>query len=208
MTNSDPFSDPYKIESDRFHKALGYCIAKWADIEDQLFRLCWTALRAPPEQSSIVYYRTPSVDARLTLITELIGTVFPKDEEHADLKHEAINSWGELAKDIRSLLKTRNRLAHHPVNGRPFHYAIDDGDEISTPEMATIFHSYVGQYERWRGKKADAGISYADLDRYYPKLCDIQRRLDRYFHLFLKRRVGEPVMRSTNEDVESEAGVK
>lgn len=190
-------SDPFKIASDQFHMAVGYCIAKWAQIEDQLFRLCWTALRCPPQQAAIVYFRTPTVDGRLALVSELIRTALPKKakkdggHDHADTK-----TWAQLEKDIRALLATRSRLAHHPVGGHSFQHGIEVGDgDFASIGTSALFQSYVSEYEQWRGRHTDTPpLHYSDLDAHFPALNDVARRLDRFFHLVLRAHVGEPLL--------------
>jgi hypothetical protein len=93
----------------------GYCISTWAEVEQKLFEICWKALQSPREQAAIVYYRTPTLDARLTLTDELLRHVLPKRERpNGGHDHPDVMAWDALDKEITELLPTRNRLAHHP----------------------------------------------------------------------------------------------
>lgn len=193
-------TDPYKQASDKFHLALGYCVAKWAEIEDQLFRLCWTALRSPIKQAAIIYYRTPSIDARLTLATELVSSLYPR-KVSGEHDSEDMKRWRSLEADIRELLRIRNRLAHHPVAG----YLLHDGEYVegefsyreeyfSDPNVSAYFQSDVGYYESLRGRHDRvSALKYDDLDAYYSKLADIVRRLNLFWHQALRPKAGDPV---------------
>jgi hypothetical protein len=72
-----PKTDP---ERDEFYMWIGHCISAWAKVEERLFKICWHSLRAPKTQAAIVYFRTPSLDARLSLVDELVKSALPKPE--------------------------------------------------------------------------------------------------------------------------------
>jgi hypothetical protein len=54
-----------------FYWLLGIEITIWAQLEEQLFNMCAQVLKAARHHVAIVYYRTPTLDARLTLVDEL-----------------------------------------------------------------------------------------------------------------------------------------
>jgi hypothetical protein len=56
---------------------VGYCIAAWADVDEQLFRIFQDCV-GPLEQSAIIYYKTPGLDARFTLTNEIVRSILPK----------------------------------------------------------------------------------------------------------------------------------
>jgi hypothetical protein len=113
--------------SDEFHMWLGYCIAKWADIEEHLFHICHDALKSPITQSVIVYYKTPTVAARLTLVGELVLSILPaQPAKSADRKTSAVTEWNEIAKTMNDLLRIRGRLAHHPITTHGQVYVISE----------------------------------------------------------------------------------
>ena len=58
--------------SDEFNKAIGQCITQWALVEEELFQICWRVLQCALEHAAIIYYRTPNLDARLSLASELV----------------------------------------------------------------------------------------------------------------------------------------
>ena len=65
------------------HKWVGYCITPWADVEEHLFEICGKALACAKERAAIIYYKTPTVDARLSLTDELARSVLPKPKRKA-----------------------------------------------------------------------------------------------------------------------------
>src|SRR6266478_5137133 len=56
---------------------VGYCITTWADVEEKLFDVVWKCLQCPKEQAAIIYFRTPGLDARVTLADELVKNILP-----------------------------------------------------------------------------------------------------------------------------------
>jgi len=49
-----------------------------------MFELCALVLKADPKHVSIVYYRTPTIDARLTLTSDLVASVLPQKKRKDD----------------------------------------------------------------------------------------------------------------------------
>jgi hypothetical protein len=135
--------------ADDFHMMIGYCIAEWAKVEDELFRIFHAALQCPKEQAAIVYYRTPQLEARITLTNEIVHTILPKHISGAH-PHDDLKFWDDIVKKkIHDLLSTRRRIAHHPVEIQ--RVAIPDMDE--SPE--SWFEIYESQNEQLRGRSAD-----------------------------------------------------
>jgi hypothetical protein len=96
-------------ESNEFYKWIGICIKEWANIEAALYNLCGIVLRkASPEQVAVIFGRTPTIDARLSLTSDLLVTVLQAESPESA-------EWKQLLKELRDLLSTRNLLAHAPV---------------------------------------------------------------------------------------------
>jgi hypothetical protein len=105
--------------ANRFFELLGRCISAWANVDDELFRIFRDCLGAPYEQSAIIFYRTPGLDVRLNLTSEIVESVLPKTEKRSGSHlHKRVKTWRNLAASFKSLLSTRRRLAHHPVSFR------------------------------------------------------------------------------------------
>ncbi len=148
---------------DEFLLMVGNCITEWAAVEEQLFEICRLCLGCPRDRAAIVYYRTPSIDARLSLADELVKAVLPKrtrkngGRDHPDLRH-----WRELEKKFRALLPTRNRIAHHPVAPRVLSWgdlgaAGIEAQGLEPPKLMsrTWFEVYTSQNEQLRERSAN-----------------------------------------------------
>ncbi len=59
--------------ADEFFTWLGKCITAWAQVEEHLFEICVHSLGATRHRVAIVYYRTPTLRARLDLTDELFA---------------------------------------------------------------------------------------------------------------------------------------
>jgi hypothetical protein len=92
---------------------LGYCIAEWANLEEQLFLICRDCLGSY-EQAAIVYYRQPGIDVRIQMVDELVRSILPR-KQSGEHDHEDVKIWHQLFKGIKKLLSVRRRIAHQPV---------------------------------------------------------------------------------------------
>jgi hypothetical protein len=99
-----------------FYQLVGHCIKAWASIEDQLFAACDLILKTNPRLVAIIFYRTPTIDTRLQLTSELLQCVLPQREKAGSGRdHPIVAQWKQFEKEIRELLPIRNLLAHSPV---------------------------------------------------------------------------------------------
>jgi hypothetical protein len=69
--------------SDYFYMMVGRCIAEWAKVDDELFRIFRDCV-GPYEQCAIIYYRTPSLSVRLELTDEIIKSIFQSRQENPE----------------------------------------------------------------------------------------------------------------------------
>ncbi len=152
---------------DEFFHMIGSCIVEWSSVEDRLFFICTLCLGCTKERGAIVYYKTPTIEARRTLADELVRTVLPKrarasgGHDHVDLV-----AWTDLFQRIRKLLEVRNKIAHHPVRPRfkpPNRSAVLNSAAFNTVafnEPGEIgdswFELYPGPNELARGKSYSA----------------------------------------------------
>jgi len=165
---------------------VGSCITAWAKVEEHLFQICAKALGAADERAAIVYYRTPSLDARLNLTDELVRTRFPKPARKSgghpppDLKR-----WDELRKDIGDLLSTRNRIAHHPVAPR----TIDTGG-IGLLDGVSWLEIYTRAAERLRGRdETTKPLQQDDLVKHRMATHTVRTRLSKFLSETLPKHV-------------------
>jgi hypothetical protein len=132
-------------EETRFYAALGRAITAWADIEEVLFAITLFILGCTRERAAIVFYRTPSVDARISLTNDLVCSFFPKHEP-GEQPDPGTKRWREIQAELRDNLPTRNRLAHHSVG------PIVD---LREQEPEIIHASHLSHGERLRKGEAD-----------------------------------------------------
>ena len=129
--------DKYSLtpeEENEFFMLVGRAVTEWAEVEDHLFHITHSILHTSRELAAIVFYRTPNIDARLTLTNDLMTTLCPPIES-GDHKPQWLITWEKLQRDIKGELPTRNQLAHHPYS--PFVDVLqsEDGEDY---EIATI----------------------------------------------------------------------
>jgi hypothetical protein len=91
---------------DDLFRWVGICFKEWASLEAHLFTTCLLVLGADATHVAIIYYRTPTLDARLTLADELLRT---------RMSGRDLVAWKKLLVDVRALLPIRNLLAHSPI---------------------------------------------------------------------------------------------
>jgi hypothetical protein len=165
-----PPKTPAKIGAE-FFEVLGRCIAAWAAVDDELFRI-FSECVSPRELAAIIYYRLPGLDIRLGLIDEIIRSMLPRLSKPGDHPHTSVKAWGELRAAFDKLLATRRRMAHHPVASRhpssapPGFYGYAFYGQIfnSSPTGESWLEIAAGEHERLRGRPTDqARLNIADL---------------------------------------------
>jgi hypothetical protein len=154
--------------ADEFLIHLGQCITEWAHIEDHLFKICRDILGTATEHTAIIYYKTPSLEARLTLTDELIDTIFPPPES-GEHRHDDYRAWAKIIADIRQHAPTRNRLAHSPVGPN---LILEPGRREMT------FQSMQPPTQRARRRDGEKpAISLADLQAHIAAVAKIDKSL-------------------------------
>jgi len=103
------------VEADEFHMLIGYCIAEWARVDEELFHIFQACLGAPIEQCSILYYRISSIKTRSETVDEIVKSVLPKKTKPGEHEHNAVQKWKEIINSFAKLNSVRRRIAHYPV---------------------------------------------------------------------------------------------
>jgi hypothetical protein len=167
---------------DEFYKWAGVSVTQWAYVEDYLFMTCHKCLRTPRyDLASIVYYRFPGIDSRLQLVDELLKANLPERKpkmgghEHADVRR-----WSVIHGEIRNLLKTRRRIAHHPMRAR-----MDFESEGFRLHIETSFAEEL----RGRGKRLPP-ITKTDLTQHVRQLQAAIEKLKHFYEETLPKHVG------------------
>lgn len=176
------------MPEDEFYQWVGRCIKEWARAEGTLFDICHRILRTELKRAAIVYYRTPTIDARLSLADELVLTALPQRQRHdGGHDHPDVVRWKQIVKDIRELLPIRNILAHARV-GRPkcsASFGTDDGIEHVE---ATWLEVATSSLEQLRGRP-EISIIDRHLPDHFEDVKETLSNLDNFYSLLKKRYV-------------------
>jgi len=156
-----------------FFAALGQAITEWAYVEEELFHICASVLKTRQDHAAIVYYRTPSLDARLTLTNDLASSILPKKEKAGAHTPKISQRWNEIIKDIRNIISVRNQLAHSPT--APIVNASQSGTGSARFDFS--YTSYVSATEKLRGRSTKADLSLKDVLVHTKDVSQIINRL-------------------------------
>ena len=137
---AEPGSQKSLTIKQQFYLSMGECISAWAFVEDALFELCHAVIGCKKERAAIIFGRTPTLETRVALVSELMLTLLPKKErKDGGHDHAATRAWLDLVKEVKRLLPVRNTIAHRPVTqaahfnpkaGRQAIYALLDQLEV------------------------------------------------------------------------------
>lgn len=98
-------------EPSAFYMWIGKCIKRWAGIEDQLFSICQWALQIDRKLTSIVFFRTPTLESRLTLTSDLMqARLLLTKKNPGEHDPPLLKKFGCLMERIRERLAFRNAL--------------------------------------------------------------------------------------------------
>ncbi|HEX4201218.1 MAG TPA: hypothetical protein VHY59_06845 [Chthoniobacterales bacterium] len=158
-------------QSREFHYRLGSAITEWAHIEAELFEICASVLNAAKHHVAIVYYRTPTLDARLKLTDELVGTLFPERKPGAH-PTRAEKEWKSITKKMGDELPTRNQLAHSPASPM---VDTTDGNPFKITDI--WFASNMSRTEKLRGRKIPQDLKVEDIKSHIGRVGTIQMDL-------------------------------
>jgi hypothetical protein len=101
----------------KFYEAVGRCIKIWAGVENYLFDICVELLETSPQIAGVIFFRTPTIDARLTLVSDLfLARFLPRGLKSGDHMPKIIDDWQAIHVDLKNRLGPRNLAAHSPVS--------------------------------------------------------------------------------------------
>jgi hypothetical protein len=130
-----------------FYEWIGHCITQWSAVEKELFRICFSVINCNYGTAAIIYYRTPTIEARISLADELVKFLLPERErENGGHDHPLVKEWAGIVTELRAIIPQRNLLAHSPVEAcrtsvRPFR-----SDDETIVRMS--YHEQVRRKER------------------------------------------------------------
>jgi hypothetical protein len=164
---------------------VGYCITTWADVEEKLFKIFWRATNCPKKQAAIIYYRTPTLDARLSLTDELVKHALPKPEKKSGgHPHRDVKKWNDIEANFRQLLTVRRRIAHHPFKSQSFPKG---GGLLSGYTWVEI---YVSEEEKLRGRSDTVKpLLLGDLQSHHILILGLASSLEIFARMTLSKYV-------------------
>jgi hypothetical protein len=182
-------SKTWQALGDQFHMMMGYCIAEWASVDDELFRIFRSCV-GPYNQCAIIYYRMPGLNARLNCTDELVQSVLPEQvPKSGGHPHPHVTRWKEIKNRFSNLLSIRRRIAHHPITirmsaGRRINLRSANKDAMrkypAIPD--SWFEIYVSQQEALRGGKDIPSLNVDDLQKHLFETVKLRDDLRRFFY--------------------------
>lgn len=193
MSEDDPDYSPYygapyshektKILAEDTYHWIGRCISRWGYVDDALFYICAWALRADEEIAAVVYYRTPNLDSRTSLVHDLLASRFCpgglKSGEHAP---PLFKRWEALKKRLEEK-EFRNFIAHNrtvtlssvaaEIAARYPHFSMTD---------QAIFSARVSQtsLDRQRRPSKYEYVGPNELRAHYKKVANLRTDLQEF----------------------------
>jgi hypothetical protein len=185
---------------DEFILMLGNCITEWSNVEHWLFQICHKALGSEQIKTAIVYYRTPSIDARLSLTDELVRATLPRHAPGAQ-PHPDLRLWQDTLKEFKDLLPVRNRLAHHPVR-------VNQRTRFAESiETEVWFESYISQTESLRGRASDLKpLRKDDLFAHLKLVNGLTTRIHNFLHQTLPAHLAKPSPQDARQPQATDSG--
>jgi hypothetical protein len=175
----------------QFFYWVGLAVTQWARIDEELFSICAAVLKADQRHVAIIYYRTPSLEARISLTNDLAKTVMPqrkrKNGGHASPFER---KWDKLIQDIKDALRIRNQLAHSPVGGVLKFVGSDNSDPYNTVLIAEPHYaSFMSEAEKLRGKDTKDDITIGGIIKHVRLIGEFIDQLKSFRHNDLSKLV-------------------
>jgi hypothetical protein len=183
---ADDYLETWQKSRDEFHMVMGYCIAAWAQVDDQLFRIFRDCI-GPYDQSAVIFYRTPGLDTRLSLTDEIVRVTLLPSWERPGKRDPRIKAWSAILSEFRASLAIRGRVAHQPVRTEPFRVGMPAGAQL------TAFEIYVGRHEQLRDSAAKSvPLTLGDLKNHLAAVNKLSDRLKAFLDDVLKPATESP----------------
>jgi|HubBroStandDraft_6_1064221.scaffolds.fasta_scaffold307828_1 hypothetical protein len=190
MVRASTTGKGYDKTRDEFHMKIGDCIAEWAGIDDELFRIFQHCTGAKEQQAAIIYYRTPGLNVRLGLVDEIVRSVLPQTQPGGK-DHPTLVRWKAINSDCNDLFGTRRRIAHQPVRAQE---TLVPMPRLKAPYYATTnmmsqasFEIYMTEIEKCRGKDTTP-LKLKDLQNHQKRTSEVRLQMKVFFEEVLKPR--------------------
>ena len=183
-------SAEWQRRGDDFHAQVGYCIAEWSRVDNELFAIFRRCVGGPLLQCAIIYYRVPGLEARFGLTDELVKSLLPETIPGGAVDPK-LKAWKEAISRHGDLLGVRRRIAHQPIDlmidlvpGRGMNAQLGTTtlNEAAPPHEASWFEVYVNQHEGMRTKEAQSKpLRIDDLKAHLDEVVHLHDRLHGFF---------------------------
>ena len=165
---------PQHKQKSLIHLWIGRCISEWAAIEEVIFDVFCIALNTDTRLAAIVFYKTPNMQSRVTLTTELIEAITPVQpgRHHHPLRKQ----WDSITKLISGLIPIRNLMAHHPID------SVAAPSSTGSPSVSnfdgSLYKIETSKSEKLRGKSGSIkSIRESEMPLYYDKVRNVHTEL-------------------------------
>ncbi len=164
------------------HLMIGRCISEWAAIEETLFDIFCIVLGTEAVLASVVFYKTPTLDGRITLTNDLIDAIFPT--RAGGKPHPLVKEWKAIRQCHVDIVPYRNLMAHHPVD-EVGSGSFQISDLRSVYDLYGLsFHPRTFKVETSKSdqlrKRTVRSISDSEMSRYLPKVQALHGRLEAF----------------------------
>jgi hypothetical protein len=177
-------SAPFFKRQDSFYIDVGRSVTAWSRLEDQLFLILLQALLIHGKLVAILFYRTPTLDGKLSLVDEIVRAVLPlRTPPNGGKEHPSVKIWMALQKDIKALLPERNAIAHDaPFSEGVSMKADEEGDLVIEHTDETKFGIRVSDLQRLRSG-ADRVVTEERLLHHPWEVSKLTKRLQEFSRL-------------------------
>jgi len=176
---------------DWFFMWIGLCLTRWGFVHEALYELCFVALGTTARNASILFYRTPNFESRLSLTSELVEACFPplKSGQH---KHDTLKEWEDIRESLKELTPIRNALAHqNPTSAGEVKMVLNTGPDgkpagaqpiidlsIPSPNNRQWMEVRLSRSEELRGRNVKIkSVRDTELPAHYQAVEDMLKRL-------------------------------
>ena len=159
---------------------VGLCIKRWAYAESHMYGICRSALgmneRPRRALAAVIFFRTPSIEARMTLISDLLQAVaFPDGKKSGQHDPEFLKKWRKVEALMRELTPFRNFIAHNPMQRRHASVLVD-GEKMGIYRRGEL--EIVQEYDdRIRRKSSIEKVGVAELKAHSKAMDDVMSGL-------------------------------
>lgn len=169
-----------------FHQLMGQAIANWAEAEAFLFKIFRAALGVSSQRAAIIFSHARQIEARRQLTDAILATRLPPRPQNGGTEDPDTRQWRELSKTIQELLRTRNMIAHQPMDPH-----LDWDEDLDGGVGKTEFWYEITSSEIQRARDGGPGetLDVDDLRAHINQVSSLKDRLHSFYAHTLSRYV-------------------